>query len=80
MMIAIIIVTLLVRVLLIPLYRHQIVSQKRTQLLAPELKEIQKRYKGDRVKLQQATSGVLQGARGQPGLGLPAARPPVRSC
>jgi YidC/Oxa1 family membrane protein insertase len=56
MMIAIIIVTLLVRALLIPLYRRQIVSQKRTQLLAPELKEIQRRYKGDRVKVQQATS------------------------
>ena len=48
--------TLLVRVLLIPLYRKQIVSQKRTQLLGPELKEIQRRYKGDRVKIQQATS------------------------
>ncbi len=56
MMIAIVIVTLLVRVLLIPLYRRQIVSQKRMQLLAPELKEIQRRYKGDRVKVQQATS------------------------
>jgi YidC/Oxa1 family membrane protein insertase len=56
MIVAIVIVTLLVRVILIPLYRRQIVSQKRTQLLAPELKEIQRRYKGDRVKVQQATS------------------------
>ena len=56
MVIAIILLTLLVRVLLIPLYRKQIVSQKRMQLLAPELKEIQRRYKGDRVKIQQATS------------------------
>jgi YidC/Oxa1 family membrane protein insertase len=56
MAIAIVIVTLIVRVLLIPLYRKQIVSQKRTQLLAPELKEIQRRYKGDRVKTQAATS------------------------
>ena len=56
MVIAIIIVTLLVRIILIPLYRRQIVSQKRTQLLAPELKEIQRRYKGDRIKVQQATS------------------------
>ena len=55
MVIAIVIVTLLVRIILIPLYRKQIVSQKRMQLLAPELKEIQRRYKGDRVKVQQAT-------------------------
>ena len=55
MAIAIVILTLIVRILLIPLYRKQIVSQKRTQLLAPELKEIQRRYKGDRVKIQQAT-------------------------
>jgi len=54
--IGIIITTLLVRILLIPLYRRQIVSQKRMQLLAPELKEIQRRYKGDRVKVQQATA------------------------
>jgi YidC/Oxa1 family membrane protein insertase len=54
MAIAIIIVTLLVRALVIPLYRKQIVSQKRMQLLQPELKEIQKRFKGDRAKAQAA--------------------------
>jgi YidC/Oxa1 family membrane protein insertase len=54
MAIAIIIVTLLVRALVIPLYRKQIVSQKRMQLLQPELKEIQKRFKGDRAKIQAA--------------------------
>lgn len=51
---AIVIVTLLVRVAVIPLYRRQIVSQKRMQLLQPELKEIQRRFKGDRTKIQQA--------------------------
>ncbi len=56
MVIAIVIVTLLVRIVLIPLYRKQIVSQKRMQLLGPELKEIQRRYKGDRVRVQQATA------------------------
>ena len=54
--IAIVIMTLLVRIVLIPLFRRQTVSQKRMQLLAPELKEIQRRYKGDRVKVQQATA------------------------
>ncbi len=52
--IAIIVMTLLVRAALIPLFRRQIVSMKRTQLLQPELKELQKRYKGDRARFSQA--------------------------
>jgi YidC/Oxa1 family membrane protein insertase len=52
--IAIVLMTLLLRVVLIPVFRRQTVSTKRTQLLAPELKEIQKRYKGDRLKAQEA--------------------------
>jgi YidC/Oxa1 family membrane protein insertase len=52
--IAIILMTLLLRIVLIPIFRRQTVSTKRTQLLAPELKEIQKRYKGDRLKAQEA--------------------------
>ena len=52
--IAIIIMTLIVRAALIPLFRRQIVSMKRTQLLQPELKELQKRLKGDRAKYSQA--------------------------
>ena len=60
MVLAIIAVTLMVRVILIPLYRKQIVSQKRMQLLNPELKEIQKRYKGDRAKTQEATQAFYK--------------------
>ena len=52
--IAIIIMTLIVRAALIPLFRRQIVSMKRTQLLQPELKELQKRLKGDRARYSQA--------------------------
>ena len=52
--IAIVLMTLLLRIILIPVFRRQTVSTKRTQLLAPELKEIQKRYKGDRLKAQEA--------------------------
>ena len=52
--IAIIIMTLIVRAALIPLFRRQIVSMKRTQLIQPELKELQKRYKGDRARFSQA--------------------------
>jgi YidC/Oxa1 family membrane protein insertase len=52
--IAIVLMTLLLRIVLIPVFRRQTVSTKRTQLLAPELKELQKRYKGDRLKQQEA--------------------------
>ncbi|MGH2511930.1 MAG: YidC/Oxa1 family membrane protein insertase, partial [Candidatus Limnocylindrales bacterium] len=38
----------------------QIVSQRRMQLLGPELKEIQKRFKGDRVKVQEATQAFYK--------------------
>ena len=47
---AIIVMTLVVRTALIPLFRRQIVSTKRTQMIQPELKELQKRYKGDRAR------------------------------
>jgi YidC/Oxa1 family membrane protein insertase len=52
--IAIILMTLIVRAALIPLFRRQIVSMKRTQMLQPELRELQKRYKGDRARFSQA--------------------------
>jgi len=45
--IAIILITLIVRAALIPLFRRQIVSTKRMQLIQPEIRELQKRYKGD---------------------------------
>jgi YidC/Oxa1 family membrane protein insertase len=51
---AIILMTLVVRTALIPLFRRQIVSTKRMQLIQPELKELQKRYKGDRARFSQA--------------------------
>lgn len=52
--ISILLLTVVIRIILISPYRKQLVSQKRTQLLAPEVAEIQRRYKGDRVKIQQA--------------------------
>ena len=52
--IAIIVLTLLIRIVLISPFRRQIVSQKRMQLIAPEVKEVQKKYKGDRAKQMEA--------------------------
>jgi YidC/Oxa1 family membrane protein insertase len=53
--IAIILTTLIVRTGLVPLMRRQMVSMRRIQAVAPEVREIQRRYKGDRTKQQQAT-------------------------
>jgi YidC/Oxa1 family membrane protein insertase len=52
--IAIILMTIIIRIVMIPVFRRQTVSTKRTQMLAPEVKEIQRRFKGDRVKQQEA--------------------------
>jgi YidC/Oxa1 family membrane protein insertase len=54
MAISIIILTLLLRIVLIPLYRRQLVSTRRMQMLQPEIRELQRKYKGDRVKQQAA--------------------------
>jgi YidC/Oxa1 family membrane protein insertase len=51
---AIILMTIIIRIILIPIFRRQTVSTKRTQMLAPEVKEIQRRFKGDRLKQQEA--------------------------
>jgi YidC/Oxa1 family membrane protein insertase len=58
--IAIVVMTLVVRTLMVPLMRRQMVSMRRMQMLAPELKEIQRRYKSDRMKQQQATSELYK--------------------
>ncbi len=58
--IAIIILTLIIRALVIPLFRRQTVSQRRMQLLQPEIKEIQRRYKGDRTKTSEATMALYK--------------------
>ncbi len=52
--IAIVVLTIVIRALLVPPFRHQIVSQRRMQLVMPELREIQRRYKGDRAKALEA--------------------------
>ncbi|HET7701779.1 MAG TPA: YidC/Oxa1 family membrane protein insertase [Candidatus Limnocylindrales bacterium] len=51
---AIIGMTIILRIVLIPVFRRQTVSTRRTQMLQPEVKEIQRRFKGDRLKQQEA--------------------------
>lgn len=53
--IAIILLTLLVRVVLLPLAVKQTRSMQEMSRLQPQLKALQKKYKGDRQKLQEET-------------------------
>ena len=57
---AIVVLTLVVRGVVIPLYRRQLVSQRRMQLLQPELKEIQRRFKGDSMKVRVAQQALMK--------------------
>ena len=57
---AIVALTLVVRIVVIPLYRRQLVSQRRMQLLQPEIKEIQRRYKGDSMKARVAQQELMK--------------------
>ncbi len=57
---AIVALTLVVRAVVIPLYRRQLVSQRRMQLLQPEVKEIQRRYKGDAMKARLAQQELFK--------------------
>ena len=53
--IAIILLTLVIKTLLIPLFRQQIVSQRRMQMLQPEIAAINAKYKGNRTKISEET-------------------------
>jgi YidC/Oxa1 family membrane protein insertase len=57
---AIVVLTLIVRTIVIPLYRRQLTSQRRMQLLQPEIKEIQRRYKGDSMKARLAQQELFK--------------------
>jgi YidC/Oxa1 family membrane protein insertase len=58
--VTIILTTLIVRTALVPLMRRQMTSMRRMQAIAPEVKEIQRRFKSDRVKQQQATMALYK--------------------
>lgn len=58
--VAILVMTLVVRTLMVPLMRRQMISMRQMQSISPELKEIQRRYKGDRLKQQQAMSELYK--------------------
>jgi len=45
---------------MVPLMRRQMVSMRQLQALQPEIKELQRRYKGDRLKQQQAQTQLMK--------------------
>ncbi len=53
--IAIILLTLVIKTILIPLFRAQIVSQRRMQMLQPEIRALQVKFKGNRTKINEET-------------------------
>jgi len=53
--IAIILLTLLIKTILIPLFRRQIVSQRRMQLIQPEIRAVQQKFKGNRQRIGEET-------------------------
>jgi YidC/Oxa1 family membrane protein insertase len=50
---AIVLLVILIRILLIPLFVKQIKSQRNMQIIQPQVKEIQKKYAGDRERQSQ---------------------------
>jgi YidC/Oxa1 family membrane protein insertase len=58
--IAIILLTIVFRVVLLPLGIKQIKSMQAMQALQPKIKEIQKKYKGNKQKIQEQTMKLYQ--------------------
>lgn len=57
---AIIIVTLIIRLLLFPIQRKQLKSSYEMQKIQPRMQEIQRLYAGDQVKIQEETQKLYQ--------------------
>ena len=53
--IAIIILTLIIKTVLIPISRAQIVSQRRMQMVQPEINALKTKFKGNRTKISEET-------------------------
>ena len=58
--------TLVIRILLIPLFVKQIKSQRNMQLIQPKVKELQKKYGHDRQKLGEETMKLYKDAGTNP--------------
>lgn len=57
---------IVIRILLIPLFVRQIKAQRNMQILQPKVRELQKKFKGDRERLQKETMKLYQDAGTNP--------------
>jgi len=57
---AIILFTIVIRTILAPLFVRQIRSQKEMQRMQPLLKEVQRKHKGNRTKIQEETAALYK--------------------
>jgi YidC/Oxa1 family membrane protein insertase len=57
---------IVIRILLIPLFVRQIKAQRNMQILQPKVRELQKKYKGDRERLQRETMKLYKDAGTNP--------------
>ncbi len=63
---AIILMTILVRVVIMPLYHGQLRYMRKMQEMQPELKRIQQKYKGDAQRINQETMDLYKRAGTNP--------------
>lgn len=77
--IAIVLFTVIIRVVLSPLYVAQIRSSKKMMMLSPKLKELQKRYGKDREAITRETMALYKEYNTNPALGcvLPLLQAPI---
>jgi len=66
---AIVALTVLVRLLVVPLMKPQLEASKKMQQLAPELEKLKKKFKDDKQKLLQAQMELYKQAGVNPGAG-----------
>ncbi|XLQ20637.1 MAG: YidC/Oxa1 family membrane protein insertase [Candidatus Moraniibacteriota bacterium] len=67
--IAIIVMTIAIKLLLVPLSKKQIESQKEMQELQPKIKELQKKYKDDKEQLSKKTMALYKEHKINPAAG-----------
>ncbi|WP_049560216.1 membrane protein insertase YidC [Nonomuraea sp. SBT364] len=65
-LLTIVTLTVLMRILIFPLFLKQMRSSKKMQELAPKVAELRKRYKNDKQRMNQEVMAVYQGAGANP--------------
>ncbi len=60
LVLAIVVLTLIVKIVLFPISKKAVITQMKVKLLEPELKEINEKYKGDRQVLAQKTLEIYR--------------------